>query len=143
MTQASAHFSFAELTHTDTGLPNDPGVGEGASLVRLAEVILEPMRALAGPLKVNSGFRSPAVNAKIGGVANSQHMKGEAADLVPLEIGIEDLFERTKASEIPFDQLILEPTWVHVSVAPLGRAPRRECLKAHRNAAGVMVYEKA
>jgi hypothetical protein len=141
MPQASPHFSFAELTRTNPGLANDPGVNEGAALVRLAELVLEPMRALAGPLHVNCGYRSPEVNTKVGGVANSQHLKGEAADLSPRDITTSALFDLTRKSEIPFDQLILEFGWVHVSTAPLGRAPRRQALRARKTLDGKVHYD--
>lgn len=140
--QISEHFSLEELTRTDTGLPNEPEVEQGEDLVRLCDDILEPYRALVGPLRINSGYRSPAVNAAIGGAKTSQHMRGQAADTVPLQLALEDAFQAVKASDIPYDQLIIEPTWIHVSVAPLGKKPRRQTLRAHR-AGGRMVYQEA
>ena len=71
MSQASPNFSLAELTRTDTGLGNEPTGEAGDALVRLAVTLLEPMRAMVGPLRVNSGYRSPAVNKAVGGVASS------------------------------------------------------------------------
>ena len=141
MDQASSHFSFAELTHTNTGLDNVPNADEGAALVRLADICLEPMRLLVGPLTVDSGFRCPAVNSQVGGVSSSQHLHGEAADLVPAQVSPSVLFDLTHASAIPFDQLILEFGWVHVSTAPLGKLPRRQALKA-RKANGKTVYDE-
>ena len=138
----SPHFSISELTRTDTGLPNTPEVEQGEDLVRLCDLVLEPMRALVGPLRINSGYRSPAVNSAIGGAATSQHMRGQAADTVPLQLALEDAFQAVKASDIPYDQLIIEPTWIHISVAPLGKKPRRQTLRAHR-AGGRMVYQEA
>jgi hypothetical protein len=139
---ASVHFTFEELTHTDTGLPNQPSGPQWSEMVRLVSDILEPYRALVGPIKINSGFRSPEVNAAIGGVATSQHVKGEAADTVPLCMPLWEAFQKVKASDIPFDQLILEPTWIHISVASPGSKPRRQCLRAHKEG-GRMVYERA
>lgn len=136
------HFTEEELTRTDTGLPNVPNGVQWANLVRLVADILEPYREIVGPLKINSAFRSPEVNKAIGGVPTSQHMKGEAADTVPLYMGLEDAFKAVKASDIPFDQLIIEPTWIHISVAPIGSKPRRQTLRAHREG-GVMRYEVA
>ena len=140
MTQLSPHFSLEELVHTDTGLPNSPSVEQGADLVRLCDTILEPMRALLGPLKVNSGFRSQAVNDAIHGAHNSQHMKGQSADVVPMKQSLEFSFQWIKATTIPFDQLIIEPSWIHVSVSPPGHPPRRQTLRAHMTDQG-MVYE--
>ena len=132
MSQASPNFSLAELTRTDTGLGNEPTVEAGAALVRLCETLLEPMRAMVGPLRVNSGFRSVEVNRRVGGVATSQHCNGEAADIYPVRVSPSVLFDLTAASDLPFHQLILEPGWVHVSCAPLGKAPGRDVFKAHR-----------
>jgi zinc D-Ala-D-Ala carboxypeptidase len=135
----SPHFSLEELTRTDTGLSNDPEVEQGEALVILADTILEPMRDLVGPLRVNSGFRSKAVNDRIGGAKNSQHMAGQAADVVPLKCGLERAFQAVKSSSIPYDQLIIEPTWIHVSWS---KNPRRQTLRAHIEG-GRMVYEVA
>lgn len=138
----STHFSLEELTRTDTGLPNNPDIHQGEELARLAELVLEPYRDLVGPIHINSGFRSLAVNQAIGGVPTSQHMKGQAADTVPVQVNLEDAFQAVKASSIPFDQLIIEPTWIHISVAPEGAQPRRQTMKAHREG-GRMIYEPA
>lgn len=140
--QITLHFSFDEMTRTSTGLANVPDVKQGADLVRLCDLILEPLRALVGPLHVNSGFRSPEVNHAIGGVPTSQHMAGQAADLFPINSTLEGAFQTCKASSIPFDQLIIEPRWIHVSVAPVGQEPRRQCLRAHMQG-GKMRYEAA
>ena len=144
--KASTHFSFAELTRTSTGLPNIPNEMEIASLVRLAENCLEPMRSLVGPLRVTSGFRCPAVNTRVGGVKpyhgrrGSQHLYGEAADISPILVSPTVLYNKTRESNIQFDQLILEPGWVHVSTPPLGKPPRLQCLKATLGTDGKMKY---
>ena len=140
MPQASPHFSIGELTATSCGLDNTPNVEQGAALVRLAVSCLEPMRALVGPLRINSGFRSPEVNRHVGGVITSQHLRGEAADIDPVEVSPSVLFDLTRVSQIPFDQLILEPNWVHVSCAPVGKIPQHQVLKARVTTKG-MVYE--
>lgn len=136
------HFTEEELKRTDTGLPNEPDNIQWANLVRLVADALEPMREIVGPLRVNSAFRSRAVNARIGGAKNSQHMLGQAADVVPLKAGLERAFQDVKASSIPYDQLIIEPTWIHISIAAFGSKPRRQTLRAHREG-GRMVYEEA
>ncbi len=139
--QLSPHFSLQEMTRTDTGLPNVPTLEQGICLVRLCDQILEPMRELCGALHINSAFRSQAVNIKVGGARTSQHMLGQAADVVPA-MGLQMAFVFVKASTIPFDQLILEPSWIHISCAPLGVTPRRQCLRAELTDQG-MVYEAA
>ena len=139
--QLSPHFALEELTRTGTGLPNDPDPDAGANLVRLADTLLEPLRVLAGgPLRINSGYRSEAVNAKVGGVRTSAHLDGRAADLVPAEGTCGELFERARRSGLPYDQLILEPSWIHIAVARMGETPRRQVLIAHREG-GRMRYQ--
>ena len=84
----------------------------------LVAVILDPVREKWGmPVVVNSGYRCPKHNKEVGGVKNSQHLKGEAAD-----IHCEDN-ERLKQLIIEngkFDQLIDYGTFLHVSYKPAG-----------------------
>ena len=62
------HFSINELTRTSTGLPNTPGPEELANLEHLVDAVLDPAReAMGGPIHINSGYRSPAVNKTVGG----------------------------------------------------------------------------
>ena len=76
------YFSISELSHTNTGLQTIPPPTEQANLVVLIENVLDPLRALYGaPIRVNSGYRSPMVNARCKGSKTSQHLKGQAADL--------------------------------------------------------------
>jgi Ulp1 family protease len=68
-------------------------------------------------IHVNSGYRSPAVNKAVGGVRNSQHSLGEAADItVQSRQGNKKLFEIIR-DNLNFDQLINERdfSWIHVS----------------------------
>lgn len=137
--QLSRNFTLAELTATGTGLPNVPSADEQACLRALAQHILQPLRdALGRPVLVNSGFRSAKVNAAVGGAASSQHRLGQAADIVVAGMTPEALARQIFRMGLPFDQLIWEPTWVHVSYGP---RHRRETLKATR-AAGGMVYRE-
>jgi uncharacterized protein YcbK (DUF882 family) len=76
------YFTIKELTRTSTGKPNVPGSAETANLTNLVEKVLDPLREAYGkPIRVNSGYRSMAVNMAVGGAATSQHLKGEAADI--------------------------------------------------------------
>ena len=76
----TAHFTAAELTTTLTGIANYPNLGNTwCNLTRLCCTVLEPLRALVGPLRVNSGYRCEAVNAAVGGSSNSAHLYGRAA----------------------------------------------------------------
>lgn len=84
------------------------------SILALTENVLQPLRDAWGkPLKVNSGYRCKALNAAVGGVPTSQHVKGEAADIAagdPVKLA-----SLAVKLGLPFDQMILYPTFVHFS----------------------------
>lgn len=103
--------------------------------------VLQPLRdALGTPLKVNSGYRCPSLNKAINGAANSQHMSGQAADIIDLTHGNAFLFKRIKELNLPFDQMIDEFAfrWVHVSYDP--KRNRRDILQAVKDANGKTIY---
>lgn len=122
----SKHFSLEEMTSSATakakGIRNEPGQTSVINLCALVNRVLQPLReAMREPIKIGSGYRSLALNRAVGGVTNSQHMKGEAADLCidgDLKKG-KRWFEWIK-THCDFDQLIWEHNakgtyWVHVS----------------------------
>lgn len=84
------------------------------SILALTENVLQPLRDAWGkPLKVNSGYRCKALNAAVGGVPTSQHVKGEAADIAagdPVKLA-----RLALKLGLPFDQMVLYPTFVHFS----------------------------
>lgn len=84
------------------------------SILALTENVLQPLRDAWGkPLKVNSGYRCKALNAAVGGAPTSQHVKGEAADIAagdPVKLA-----RLAVKLRLPFDQMILYPTFVHFS----------------------------
>lgn len=137
MSDVSRHFSWAELTRTGSTELQQINRQEAeqyrAALTALATTILEPIRAKFGPLKVNSAFRGASVNAKAGGSKHSQHLKGEAADIVAPSVTVEELHRWiVTESGLPYGQCILEKTaparpysWVHVS---LGEPWRKDTL---------------
>ena len=88
------------------------------SILALTENVLQPLRDAWGkPLKVNSGYRCKALNAAVGGVPTSQHVKGEAADIAA-DIAAGDPVKLASLAVklgLPFDQMILYPTFVHFS----------------------------
>lgn len=132
-TRVSPHFSAAELTATDhrdfLWEQARPPPQIRMNLARLAADLLEPARALVGRLRVNSGYRCPALNATIGGSKTSAHMHGLAADVFPLDMELHDAFERLAESGLPFDQLIFEfSRWIHVGAPLHGKQPRGERL---------------
>ena len=125
-TNITMHFTIEELyaskTAKDKGINNMPSVREMVNLVYLAAYVLEPLRkAMGEPIKIGSGFRCQQLNKAVGGVANSQHLTGQAADLC-IDGDIEKgrrWFEYIRKN-LPFDQLIWEHSksgtyWVHVS----------------------------
>lgn len=84
-----------------------------ANIEALVANVLDPVREAYGkPIYVNSGYRCEAHNRKVGGVSKSQHMRGEAAD-----IHCDDNAKLAKliVQQGRFDQLILYPTFLHVS----------------------------
>ena len=117
------YFTINELTKTSTGISNIPNAEHIANLIYLVENLLDKAREELGmPITVTSGYRSEAVNRRVGGVATSQHTKGEAVDLVCKDNA--KLFNILK--KMNFDQLIwekgnnIQPAWVHVSLKRIG-----------------------
>lgn len=118
----SKNFTLDELCVTDTGVPNVPDAVASGNLCTLVFHILQPLRdALGLPIYVNSAYRSPAVNKAVGGVSNSQHALGQAADITVDGYTPSQLAHYIRKLNLPFDQLIQEPTWVHVSYGPRHR----------------------
>lgn len=85
--------------------------------------VLEPLRLAVGTVIVKSGYRCPALNEAVGGSKSSQHLIGEAADIVhPMAGGNRLMFNWLRANVV-YDQLINEYnyTWVHVSFKRIGK----------------------
>lgn len=130
--QLSPHFRLSELLDSGTArarkLSNDPSPEVLANLKLLCEQALEPIRAVVGPLKINSGYRSDAVNKAVGGSTTSAHSFGLAADLHP-PAGCKKLMTQIIASGVKLDQIIYERTWVHVGLLhPATKAQRGQKL---------------
>lgn len=126
-TPITMHFTIEELCASQTakakGISNTPNMQQMINIVYLTAYVLEPLRVAMGePIKIGSGFRCQQLNKAVGGVTNSQHMKGQAADLC-----IDGHIKKGKKwfayirDHLPFDQLIWEKNpktgnyWVHVS----------------------------
>jgi uncharacterized protein YcbK (DUF882 family) len=134
-------FSIYEMSRTSTGLENNPPDEAYANLGRLVHTLLDPLRNdLGQPVRVTSGYRSPAVNKAVGGSRTSRHMLGLAADIKVRRMSssaladrIEDLREQ---GVLDYDQVIAyAPSrggHVHVGLAPEGSIPRRQMLWAPR-----------
>jgi hypothetical protein len=126
----SPNFTLSEMTKSETalrhGMENTPGDTEIANLKLLAEKVLQPVRDhYKRGVKVNSGFRHPEVNAKVGGSRTSDHCKGMAADIEIPGVANAELAEWIQQN-LDYTQLILEfytpgipdSGWVHVSYDP-------------------------
>ena len=129
----SKNFSYDELVYSATAerlkLDNTPNEKEIEFLRKLANEVLQPIRDKWGrPIVVTSGFRSEKVNNAVGGVKNSQHRLGQAADL---KIGSKSqnkalfnfIVDMVKKGEIRVGQLIDEYgySWIHVSLPREGK----------------------
>jgi hypothetical protein len=128
----SEHFTIEELVASQLAarhrIDNRPGPAELANLHRVASVLEEVRVLVGGPVLVSSGYRSPAVNAAVGGAKSSAHLQGLAADINVPGFTPRALAQRIRDSDIQFDQLIYEGTWVHIGLA--AGALRREVLTA-------------
>ncbi|WP_418311209.1 D-Ala-D-Ala carboxypeptidase family metallohydrolase [Phocaeicola sp.] len=116
------YFTMKELAKSSTadklGIDNTPTPEASVQLSNLVTHVLDPLREMYGkPITVNSGYRCPKLNDAVGGAKNSQHMRGEAADITAgSKMENKRLFELIW-DNLPFDQLIDESnySWVHVS----------------------------
>lgn len=143
----SQNFSLSEFTRCQAasrkGLENEPPQASIPAIRLLVESVLQPARShFAKPMNINSGYRSPEVNADVGGSKNSQHMWTEEHAAADVEVfGVDNLrLARWIEANCPFDQLICEyydpaagPTsgWIHVSIRTDGKN-RRESLTYQR-----------
>ena len=128
--ELTKHFTFAEMTRTNTGIENVPNKAQVKNLKRLCRW-LERLREKVGkPIVINSGYRSEAVNKAVGGVKGSNHLTGCAADIHVA--GIEQLvryaailLDISDESQEDFDELLLKRSprssyWLHFAVRPSG-----------------------
>ena len=143
MDRISKHIAYAEAIHSNTakrkGIDNTPNQTQVEAMKLLASQVFEPLREwVGGPIKVNSFFRSVTLNEEIGGVASSQHCKGQAID-------IDDVYGRKSNAEmynwikenLSYDQIIwefgtaMQPNWIHISYVS-EEENRNKCLKAYK-----------
>ena len=123
-TRLSEHFTLAECCNWKKYPANQPTMQQIVNMAYGCLMLLEPARKAIGcPIIVNSGFRNEAVNRRVGGVRNSQHLQGCAADIRPRDPQqFQRLVSFLKACEYS-DQLLTGPDWLHISWAPF-RPPR-------------------
>lgn len=117
------YFTIKELCRSDVaienGVSNSPSNEAKLNLRKLIKTILNPIRVAYGkPIYVNSGYRCKRLNYLVGGVSNSNHLYGRAADIT---LGSKEenkkLFILIKSLNLPIDELINEEdyTWIHIS----------------------------
>jgi hypothetical protein len=155
MERISEHISYAEATRSSEAIrlemDNTPTKEHLENMKLIAEKVFEPLRQYISmrrgkdsPIHINSFYRSPDVNKKIGGSPNSQHCLGQAMDIEChySDFNNRDLFMAIK-EKAAFDQLIFEftepsdssqPAWVHVSYKKDGN--RKQVLRAIKENGG-------
>ena len=124
MTSKWRHFTLDELIHSDTadrlGIDNSPTSEAIQCIDGLVTNVLDRLRGEWGrPIIVTSGYRCKELNAAVGGTRNSQHLKGQAADIVSDDFGAFRRFVRRWCKDNDFDQCIFEHNggreWIHIS----------------------------
>ena len=124
------HFTFTEMTKTDTGLDNIPNdMNVIRNLVRLSEFLQIIRNELHLPIIVNSGYRSKEVNESVGGVLSSYHVKGLAVDIKCADM--DKLLAVLHSHLMDIDQLGIyynstTQLWFHVGLAEDGKVPRTQ-----------------
>jgi len=136
----SENFSLEELVASQIAarrrIDNRPPQPVVENLRRLAGLLEQIRKVVGKPITISSGYRSPALNAAVGGAGNSAHMQGLAADITVGGLAPKALAKAIIAAGITFDQLIYEGTWVHVGLA--AGAPRNQVLTATFAQGGVI-----
>ena len=124
-TRLSPHFKLGEFINLSKYPDNKPTMQDVANMTYGCLMLLEPARQVVGPILINSGFRNARVNALVGGVRNSQHLTGQAADIRPKDPRqFQLLVDSLKNSEYT-DQLLTGNGWLHISWNPFA-APRHD-----------------
>ena len=124
------HFTFTEMTKTDTGIDNIPyDMNVIRNLVRLSEFLQIIRNELHLPIIVNSGYRSKEVNESVGGVSSSYHCKGLAADIKCADM--DKLLTILHSHLMDIDQLGIyysntKQEWFHVGLPEEGKVPRTQ-----------------
>jgi zinc D-Ala-D-Ala carboxypeptidase len=111
-------FNYNEFIHSDTAtknkIENVPSPDQIENGKALFKNIVQPIRDRFGEIRITSAFRNPELNRMVGGVGDSQHMSGQAVDIQTPGISRYDVAHWI-IENLEYDQLILEPTWLHIS----------------------------
>ena len=119
----SPHFMLTEFLNLEKHPDNLPTPQVLFNLKYGCQYLLEPARREVGPIIVNSGYRNEAYNREVGGVRNSQHLLGQAADIRPKDPRqFQRLVDFLRACEYT-DQILTGPGWLHISWTPFA-SPR-------------------
>ena len=121
----SEHFTLREMVQSGTavrmGIENQPTEADVERMRALCLQVLEPMRRRFGVIRITSGYRCEALNKAVGGVSNSQHLRGEAADVHCSSVKSAKTMACYVKETLTFDQLLIERVlhngccWIHVS----------------------------
>ena len=123
----SSHFNLGEFLNLKKYPENIPTMQVVANLTYGCHLLLEPARQIVGPIIINSGYRSEAVNRKVGGVPKSQHLIGQAADIRPQDPAqFQHLVDFLRHHDLT-DQLLTGSNWLHISWNPF--APPRHYVR--------------
>ena len=126
-TRLSPHFKLGEFLNLKKYPENVPSMQVVVNLTYGCHLLLEPARQIVGPIIINSGFRNEAVNRRVGGVKNSQHLIGQAADIRPQDPAqFQRLVDFLKTNNLT-DQLLTGSSWLHLSWNPF--APPRHYIR--------------
>ena len=121
----SNHFTLDEFLNVRKYPDNKPTMQDVVNMTYGCHMLLEPARQVVGPILINSGFRNLRVNALVGGVKNSQHLLGQAADIRPKDPRKFQLLVDFLKNSNYSDQLLTGPGWLHISWNPFA-APRHD-----------------
>jgi len=145
----SENFTLQEFTKSQTalrhGIDNTPSEEHLSAAKKLFAEVVQPVRNQFGVTVINSGYRGPELNAKVGGSSRSQHCKGEAVDIEVPGVPNAEVAQWI-ADNTDFDQLILEfytpgvpdSGWVHVSHTTENRGEILTAMKEN----GKTVYKR-